>query len=100
MLVPAYGFKYFWEGTSEKVCAEIERWGFFVYFVLGFEKIPFTLYTYLLAKFLDNVAKSIQKLTPDFKNHMRNLKNFRQAVESPKIWNLMDFCVQKIHSFR
>ena len=50
----------------------------------GFKKIPFTLYTYVLAKILQNGAKFIQKLTPGFKNHMRNLENFRQAVESRK----------------
>ena len=44
----------------------------------GFKKIPFTLYTYVLYK------KFVQKLTLCFKNHMRNLDNFRQAVESPK----------------
>ena len=42
------------------------------------------LLAYVLAKLLQNGAKFIQKLTPDFKNHMRNLDNFRQAVESPK----------------
>ena len=26
-------------------------------------------------------------MTPDFKNHMRKLDNFRQAVQSPKSWN-------------
>ena len=26
------------EGTSEKECAEIEDWGFSVYFVLGFQE--------------------------------------------------------------
>ena len=45
----------------------------------GFKKIPFTLYAYVLAKILQNGAKFIQKLTPGFKNHMRNLDNFRQA---------------------
>ena len=56
------------------------------------KKIPFTLYDYVLAKILQNGAKFIQKLTLGFKNHMRNLNNFRQAVESPKSWNLMGFC--------
>ena len=37
--------------------------------------------TYVLAKLLQNGTKFIQKLTPGFKNHMRN---FRQAVKSPK----------------
>ena len=33
--------------------------------------------------------------TPDFKNHMRNLNNFRQAVESPKSWNSTgQFCLK------
>ena len=40
------------------------------------------LYTYVLAKLLQNGAKFIKKLTPGFKNHLRNLDNFRQAVES------------------
>ena len=71
----------------------------------GFKKISFTLYTYVLAKILQNGAKFVQKLTPGFKNHMRNLDNFRQAVESLKRSNLICyFCpknsfVQKIHSF-
>ena len=29
------------------------------------------------------------------KNHIRNLENFRQAVESPKSWNSMDYICQK-----
>ena len=50
---------------------------------LGFKKIPFTLYTYVLvAKILQNGAKSRYKKA-GFKNY-RNLNNFRQAVESPK----------------
>ena len=61
----------------------------------GLKKIPFTLYDYVLAKMLQSGAKFIQKLTPGFKNHMRNLNNFRQAVESPKSWNLIGFCFQK-----
>ena len=46
------------------------------------KKIPFTLDT--LTIILQNGAKFIQKLTPGFKNHMKNLGNFRQAVESSK----------------
>ena len=37
----------------------------------------------------------MQKLTPGFKNHMRNLNNFRQAVEIPKNWNLMSYIFPK-----
>ena len=50
----------------------------------GFKKIPFKLYTYVLAKILQNGAKSIQKLITGFKYRMTNLENFIQAVESPK----------------
>ena len=42
------------------------------------------LYTYVLNKILQNGAKTMQQLTPGFKNHMRNLENLRQAKESPK----------------
>ena len=46
---------------------------------------PFSLVLQLvLAVILQNGAKFIQKLTPGFKNHMRNLDSFGKAVESPK----------------
>ena len=48
----------------------------------GFKKIPFTLYTYVLAKILQNGAK-FRYTKAGFKNY-RNLSNFRQALESPK----------------
>ena len=38
----------------------------------------------LQAKLLQNSARFIQKLTPGFKNHIRNWDNFRQAVVSLK----------------
>ena len=50
----------------------------------GFKKIPFTLYTYFLTKILQNGAKFIQRQTSGLNNHMRNLENFRQALENPK----------------
>ena len=65
----------------------------------GLKKITFTLYTYVLAKILQNGAKFIQKLIPGFKNYLRNSNNFRQAVESQKILNLTGVRVQKIHPF-
>ena len=34
-------------------------------------------------------------MIPDFKNQMRNLDNFRQAVENPKSWNSMGHICQK-----
>ena len=49
-----------------------------------FKIIQFTLYTYVLAKILQNGDKFIQKTNSWFKNHMRKLDNYRQTVESPK----------------
>ena len=65
----------------------------------GFKKIPFTLYTFVLFKMLLNGAKFIQTLTPGFKNHMRNLGNFRQAVESPKSLNSMGYFFYRENTF-
>ena len=63
----------------------------------NFKIIPFTLYTYVLAKILQNGVKFIQKANSWYKNHMRNLDNCRQAVESHKSWNLMGyFCPKNI----
>ena len=56
----------------------------------GFKKIPFTLYTYVLAKILQNGGKF--RYTKAGSKNYRNLNNFRQALESPKSWNLMGFC--------
>ena len=48
----------------------------------GFKKIPFTLYTCVLAKMLQNDAK-FRYAKAGFKNY-RNSINFRQAVKSTK----------------
>ena len=61
----------------------------------NFKVIPFTVYTYISARILQNDAKFKQKPTPGLKNYMRNLDNFRQAVESPKTWNLMGYFCPK-----
>ena len=92
------GFRYFEdEGTSETECVEIEDWGFSVHFVLAFwENYIYTLHLCFSQDML-NTTKFIQKLTPGFKNLMRNLNNFRQAVESTKTWNMMRFCPK--HTF-
>ena len=89
-------------GKIKKMCIEIEGWGFSVHFVLSFQEnshftITFTLYIYVLTKILQNYAKFIQKLTPCFKNHMSNWDNFRQALGSPKSWNLMGYLCSKIN---
>ena len=60
-----------------------------------FKIIPFTVYTYVLAEISQNGAKLIQKTESWFKKSQRNLDNFRQAVESPKSWNLMGYFCPK-----
>ena len=55
--------------------------------------LPFLLYTYVVANILQNGAK-FRYSKAGLKNY-RNLNNFRQAVESPKSWNLMGFCPKK-----
>ena len=76
------------EGTSGKGCVEIDDWGFSVHFEFGFqENSIYTLHLcFKLRYYIQNGAKFLQKLTPGFNNHMRNLDNFRQAVECPKSW--------------
>ena len=78
------------EGILEKGCVKIEDWGFSVHFGWEFQEnsIIYTN-TYVLAKILQNCAK-FSYAKAGFKNY-RNLNNFRQAVESPKSWNLMGF---------
>ena len=78
------------EETSKKGCVEIDDWGFSVHFGLGFQENSMYTLHYVLAKILQNGAKFKYSKT-GFKNY-RNLNNFRQAVESPKSWNLMGFC--------
>ena len=57
-------------------------------------KIPFTLDIYVLVtKILQNSAK-FRYAKAGFRNY-RTLNNFRQAVESPKSWNLMGVCPEK-----
>ena len=54
---------------------------------------------YILAKLLQNGTKLIQKLTPGFKNYMRNLDKLRQAVKVQKVETQWAKFVQKIHYF-
>ena len=48
-----------------------------------------------LRYYIQNGATFLHKLTPGFKNHLKNLGNFRQAVKSPKSWNLMGYFCPK-----
>ena len=79
------------EGTSENGCVEIEDWGSSVHFGLGLQENSMcTLHFYVLAMIFQNGAK-FRYTKAGFKNYW-NLNNFRQAVETPKSWNLMGFC--------
>ena len=42
-------------------------------------------------------AKFIQKLTTGFKNHLRNLDNFRRVLENSESSNLMSYFCSKIN---
>ena len=67
-----------------KKSVEIEWRGFSVHFVLEFQDNSiFTLLMFWL-RYYKIVQSLYKKLTPCLKNHIRNLNNFRQAVESPK----------------
>ena len=55
---------------------------------------PFSLALHLRSV-ITKWCKICTKLTEDFKYHMRNLDNFRQAVESRKSWNSMRYICLK-----
>ena len=74
---------------QKKAALKIEASQYILYW--GFKKMSFKLYIYVLGKILQDRAKFIQKLTSDFKDHIRNLENLRKSVESPKSWNLMGY---------
>ena len=66
-------------------------------FLINFLRWALFSYNYVLATLLQNNAKFIQKLNPGFKNHMSNLDNFRQAVESPKSWKFYGLIFSKMY---
>ena len=82
------------EGTSEKGCVEIEVEASLYTLYWGFKEIPFTRYTYVSAKILQNGARFIEKLTPGFKIHMRN-SDKQWKIQKVEIW--WATFVQKIH---
>ena len=90
-----WGLRYFWKrGNIRKRVHWNRRLRLLCTLCIGVSR-KFTLYTYVLAKVLKNGAELIWRLTPGFKNYMRNLGKFRQAVESPKRWNLMGYICPK-----
>ena len=77
------------------VGSNLEDWGFFVHFVLGFQENR--MYTIHLCFSWDITkrCKVYTKLTPGLKMHMKTLNNFRQTMESPKSWNSMSLLWSK-----
>ena len=61
------------EGKWKKGCVNIEDWCFSVHFAMWFQENFIYILHLCLAKILQNGAKFIQKLTPGFKHHMRQL---------------------------
>ena len=58
--------------------------------------VPFSLALHLCSSYVvTRWSKIYTKLTPNFKNRIRSLDNFRQAVESQKSWNSMGYICQK-----
>ena len=68
---------------------------FSVHFVSEFQDNSIYTFHLCFGKDITKWCKVYTKTNSWFKNHMRNLDNYRQAVESPKSWNF----VQKLHSF-
>ena len=97
-MVVTWGLEYFWErgNIRKRVCWNRRLRLLFTLCIRVSRKFYLHL-CFKLRYYIQNGAKFLQKLTPGFKNHMRNLDNFRQAVESPKSWNLMGyFCPKNI----
>ena len=63
--------------------------------VLRFQDNSFHLHFAFMfwLRYYKMVPSLYQKPTPGLKNHMRNLDNYRQAVESPKSWNFVQNCI-------
>ena len=120
MLVLTWGLRHFWKiWNIRKGCVTIEDWDFkkilckacllFNCFLVikGILKALFSFIPWLLnfsdlsnynSNFMFQLSyyKMEQSLlAPDFKNHMRNLDNFRQEVESPKSSNSMGYICLK-----
>ena len=97
-LVLTWELRYFWKrgNIRKRVCWNRRLRLLFTLCIRVSRKFYLHL-CFKLRYYIQNGAKFLQKLTPGFKNHMRNLDNFRQAVESPKSWNLMGyFCPKNI----
>ena len=72
LLFLTWELRYFWKrGNIKKGCIKWKIEAPLYTLFWAFKKIPFTLYTFVLAKILQNGVKFIQKLTSGFKNHKK-----------------------------
>ena len=95
LLVLTWGWRYFWnrENIRKRVSWNKRlRVRLLCTLCIGVSR---NFCTSILAKILQNGAKFIQKVTPGFENHMRNLENFREAEKSLKSWDLMGYFCSK-----
>ena len=97
LLVLTWEFRYFWKWGNIRKRIHWNRTLRLIctLYIRVSKKFHLHSYTYVLANIWQNGAKFIRKLTPGFKNHVRNLNNFREAVESLKSWNLMGYFCPK-----
>ena len=92
LLALIWELRYFWNwGNIIKMMCWNRRFKHLSTLPIGVSKKFHLNFSLCLAIILQNGAKFIQKLTPDFKNHIRDLDNFRQAVKRPTSKRLMDY---------
>ena len=78
--------RYFWkrENIRKKLCWNRRLRLLFTLWIRVSRKFYLQLF-FKLRYYIQHAAKILQKLTPGFKNHMRNLDSFTQVVESPDL---------------
>ena len=84
LFVLTWGLRYFWKRENIRKRLKLKIEACLCNLHLGFKKIQFTFYTYVLAKILQNGAKFIQNwlLVEEF-------GKLQTRVESPKSWHWM-----------
>ena len=92
LLALIWELRYFWNwGNIIKMMCWNRRFKHLSTLPIGVSKKFHLNFSLCLAIILQNGAKFIQKLTPDFKNHIKDLDNLRQAVKRPTSKRLIDY---------
>ena len=84
LFVLTWGLRYFWKRENIRKRLKLKIEACLCNLHLGFKKIQFTFYTYVLAKILQNGAKFIQKLTPGWgiwKNSDKSRKSKKLTLD-------------------